>query len=124
VPWPERILGIDVETACGPLEIHSTHIPLGVTNGWIKIQMLEGLYAGLAHPKHLRGLEYFHVPRGWVLFDKTQHRFQCYLDKRLCTVTIKRVIMAHFHLPCTKTIFQPDLYYTTDPNELDQLFSR
>jgi exonuclease III len=50
VPWPERILSVDIETPCGPVEMHTTHIPPGVTNGWIKIQMLEGLYARLAHP--------------------------------------------------------------------------
>jgi exonuclease III len=50
VPWPERILSVDIETPWHPLEMHTTHIPPGVTNGWIKIQMLEGLYAGLALP--------------------------------------------------------------------------
>jgi hypothetical protein len=29
-----------------------------------------------------------------------------------------------FHLPRAKTIFQTDLHDTTDPDELDQLFSR
>jgi exonuclease III len=48
VPWPERMLSVDIETPRGPLEMHTTHIPPGVTNGWIKIQMLEGLYRGLA----------------------------------------------------------------------------
>jgi len=28
----------------------SRHIPPGAANGWIKIEMLEGLYAGLTHP--------------------------------------------------------------------------
>ena len=41
---------VDFETPWGPLEMHTTHIPPGVTNGWIKIEMLEGLYRGLAHP--------------------------------------------------------------------------
>jgi exonuclease III len=48
VPWPERILSVDLDTPSGPVEVHTTHIPPGVTNGWIKIEMLEGLYAGLA----------------------------------------------------------------------------
>jgi exonuclease III len=30
--------------------MHTSHIPPGVTNGWIKIQMLEGVYSALAHP--------------------------------------------------------------------------
>jgi exonuclease III len=50
VPWPERILSVNIQTPGGPLEMHTTHIPPGVTNGWIKIEMLEGLYRGLAHP--------------------------------------------------------------------------
>jgi exonuclease III len=49
VPWPERILSVNIETPCRPLEMHTTHIPPGVTNGWIKIEMLERLYRGLAH---------------------------------------------------------------------------
>jgi hypothetical protein len=74
--------------------------------------------------EHLQSLEYYQVPRGRVLFNKTESRFYCYLDKVLCTATIKRMIMAHFHLLRAKTIFQTDLHYTTDPDELDQLFSR
>jgi exonuclease III len=50
VPWPERILSVDIEMPWGLLAMHTTHIPPGVTNGWIKIEMLEGLYAGLTHP--------------------------------------------------------------------------
>jgi exonuclease III len=50
VPWPERILSVDIAMPWGPLEMHTTHIPPGVTNNWIKIEMLEGVYGGLAHP--------------------------------------------------------------------------
>lgn len=50
VPWAERILSVDIETPWGSIEVHTTHIPPGVTNGWIKIEMLEGLYRGLVHP--------------------------------------------------------------------------
>ena len=73
---------------------------------------------------HLRDFEYDQVPRGRVLFNKAEHRFYVYLDKVLCKATIKRMIMAHFHLPLAMTIFQTDLHDTTDPDELDQLFSR
>jgi hypothetical protein len=45
VPWPERMLSVDIETPCGPLEMHTTHIPPSVTDSWIKIGMREGLYA-------------------------------------------------------------------------------
>jgi len=73
---------------------------------------------------HLRDFEYDQVPRGRVLFNKAEQRFYGYLDKVLCKATIKRMIMAHFHLPLAMTIFQTDLHDTTDPDELDQLFSR
>jgi exonuclease III len=49
VPWPERILSVNLEMPWGVLEVHTTHIPPGVTNSWIKIQLLEGLYTGLAY---------------------------------------------------------------------------
>jgi hypothetical protein len=37
VSWPERMISVDIATPCGPLEMHTTHIPPGVTHGWIKI---------------------------------------------------------------------------------------
>jgi endonuclease/exonuclease/phosphatase family metal-dependent hydrolase len=40
-PWPERILTAVLETDCGGLTVHTTHIPPGSSNGWIKIEMLE-----------------------------------------------------------------------------------
>jgi hypothetical protein len=73
---------------------------------------------------NLRGLEYYQVPRGRVLFNKTERRFYGYLDKVLDTPVMKRMIMARFHLPRKHTTFQTDLHYTTDPDELDRLFSR
>jgi hypothetical protein len=50
VSWPERNLSVDIVTPCGLLDMQTTHIPPGVTNGWIKIEMLDGFYAGLARP--------------------------------------------------------------------------
>jgi hypothetical protein len=46
---------------------------------------------------HLWEVEYDHMPRGRVLFNKAEHRFYCYLDKVLCTATIKRLIVERFH---------------------------
>ena len=46
VPWPERILGVQGQG----ISIFTTHIPPGSSNGWKKIEMLEGLYAGLGKP--------------------------------------------------------------------------
>jgi hypothetical protein len=73
---------------------------------------------------HLWSVEYYQVPRGRVLFNKAEHRFYVYLDKVLCTATIKRLIVERFHLPRQQTVFRTDVHYTTDPNDLDRLFSR
>jgi hypothetical protein len=75
------------------------------------------------HP-HLSGEEYYQVPRGRVLFNKTEKRFNVYLDKVLCKAPIAYVIVERFHLPRKHTIFRTDLHYTTDPNDLDRLFSQ
>ena len=33
IPWPERMRSVDMAAPCGPLEVHTTHVPPGVTNG-------------------------------------------------------------------------------------------
>jgi hypothetical protein len=73
---------------------------------------------------HLWDVEYHQVPRGRVLFNKAEDRFSVYLDKVLCTTPIKRRILEHVHLPRKHTSFRTDLHYTTDPDELDRLFSQ
>jgi exonuclease III len=54
VPWQERVLSAVLDTPHGPVEVHTTHIPPGASNGWIKIDTLNGIYARLAcqHPGH------------------------------------------------------------------------
>ncbi len=47
VPWKERILSADIFTEKGKIELHTTHIPPGASNGWIKIEMLEGIFKKL-----------------------------------------------------------------------------
>ena len=73
---------------------------------------------------HLWDVEYFHVPRGRVLFNKAEHCFYVYLDNLLCTNPMKRMIPEHFHLPRKHIIFRTDLHYTTDPDDLHRLFSQ
>jgi hypothetical protein len=73
---------------------------------------------------HLWDVEYDQVRRGRVLFNKAENRYYVYLDQVLCTNPIKRMILEHFHLPRKHTIFRTDLRYTTDPDELDRLFSQ
>ncbi len=50
VPWTERILSAIVATPWCDVELHTSHIPPGVSNGWKKIEMLEGIYKRLACP--------------------------------------------------------------------------
>ncbi len=60
VPWKERILSADINTEYGKIEIHTTHIPPGSTNGWIKIQMLEGIFKKLnRNSKKLRMTHFY-----------------------------------------------------------------
>lgn len=48
LPWPERLVGGLIECPHGSVEIWTTHVPPGSSNGWIKIETLAGLYAGFA----------------------------------------------------------------------------
>jgi endonuclease/exonuclease/phosphatase family metal-dependent hydrolase len=50
VSWPKRVLSAQVFIPGAAVEVHTTHIPPGSTNGWTKIDMLRGLYSGLARP--------------------------------------------------------------------------
>ena len=50
VPWPERVLSVIVHIHGLEIEVHNTHIPPGSSNGWIKIAVLDGIFATLAVP--------------------------------------------------------------------------
>jgi exonuclease III len=50
VPWPERVLSAAVVTPRGAIVIHTTHIPPGCTNGWMKVEMLEAVSAVASAP--------------------------------------------------------------------------
>lgn len=52
VPWPERVLSAMLESPWGAIELHTTGIPPGVSHGWLKVEMFEGIYACLARPTH------------------------------------------------------------------------
>jgi len=66
VPWPERVLSVEVQSPWGPVEVHTTHIPPGVSNGWTKIEMLEGIHRRLAREseKHRILCGDFNAPQG------------------------------------------------------------
>lgn len=48
VPWRERVLSGRIGSPFGKIEIHTTGIPPGSTNGWLKVEMFEGIYERLA----------------------------------------------------------------------------
>lgn len=50
MPWPERLLSTLVSGPWGELEIHKAYVPPGSSNGWRKIETLEGIYHCLALP--------------------------------------------------------------------------
>ena len=43
IPWPERVLSVSVEIGNKKLHIHTTHIPPGSSNGWMKIDTIKGI---------------------------------------------------------------------------------
>ena len=49
IPWPERVLSCAITVPkIGRIELHNTHVPPGASNGWTKIDHLEGVYKRLA----------------------------------------------------------------------------
>ena len=48
IPWKERVLSASIDSPYGMVEFHTTHIPPGCSNEWIKIETLEGIYKRLA----------------------------------------------------------------------------
>ena len=49
LPWPERLLSVAIRSPQGALQLHTAYIPPGSSNGWRKIETLEGIYQYLAH---------------------------------------------------------------------------
>ena len=51
VPWQERVLSVKLFIDNFEIYFHTTHIPPGSGNGWIKIETLEGIYERLKENK-------------------------------------------------------------------------
>jgi len=49
VPWPERLLSARIARPQGVFDLHTAHIPPGASQGWIKIETLEGIRALLTY---------------------------------------------------------------------------
>lgn len=71
---------------------------------------------------HLRGREYFELPRGRVVFRRQENRFAVLMDAKLHTPALKTALRERFHLPARKTQFERDAHYTTDPQALRRMF--
>lgn len=48
IPWPERVLSVQVDVHGLRIDVHNTHVPPGVTNKWTKIDVLNGIFTALA----------------------------------------------------------------------------
>lgn len=73
------------------------------------------------HP-HLRGREYFELPRGRVVFRRAENRFAVLMDARLHTKVIKAKLVKFFRLPVGQYGFERDAHYTTNSDTLAALF--
>jgi exonuclease III len=69
VPWPERILSATVETPRGAINVSTTHIPPGCTNGWMKVKMLNAVCAIVSERSDTRSILCgdFNVPQAETL---------------------------------------------------------
>jgi hypothetical protein len=71
----------------------------------------------------LRHLEYQDVPRGRVLFMRPTGKYHVYMDKVLHNLKTKRALLKEFELPQRTTRFLMDAHYTTDWEDLQNLFT-
>ena len=66
-PWPERVVPAVVTAARVSFALHTTHIPLGSSVEWVKIEMLDGIYSRLAIANEMARLLCgdFNTPQPW-----------------------------------------------------------
>ena len=70
IPWPERVLSCWLCQGEDMIEFHTTYVPPGSTNGWIKIETFEGIYRRLARDEpHARILcgDFNSPNRDWAM---------------------------------------------------------
>lgn len=48
IPWPERVLSVNILSPFGTIELHTTHIPTGASRDWTRAETFEGIYRRLA----------------------------------------------------------------------------
>ena len=54
IPFPERVLSVKIQKTYENLEIYTTHVPPGSSNGVIKVEHFEGLFNYLKTNKELK----------------------------------------------------------------------
>jgi exonuclease III len=48
IPWPERVLTVQLDLRARRIMLYNVHVPPGSSNGWIKIETLNGIHQALA----------------------------------------------------------------------------
>ena len=112
--WQGQVLSSSVPLAEGEAFGKVLNSPFNHMETWPAFQRQE---------PGLRNLDYENVPRGRVQFLKTRKQFNVLMDKTLFHPRIRTAILKTFRLPRGRTTFQTDPHYTTDVEELNQLFS-
>lgn len=70
----------------------------------------------------LVGTEYQTIPRGRVIYSTKSQKAIVYMDKQLHEKSIKNLIKDFFHLNTTPIVWSVDDHYTTESNDLDNIF--
>ena|SRR6056297_401410 len=70
----------------------------------------------------LRGLEYYSIPRGRVIWNKNDQHVIVYMDSTLFNVESKELITSYFNLEDCKVMWKTDPHYTTKVESLTALF--
>jgi hypothetical protein len=87
------------------------------------IDLWEGDLDFLALFPELRDQEYQQVPRGRVMYASHENKAVVYMDKSLYqTKTAKQLVIDFFALHAVNVSWKTDPHYTTDQDELDDVF--
>lgn len=73
-------------------------------------------------PAALLHIEYFEVPRGRVIYDSYREKYIIFADKTLKNKENRKQILAFFSLDASTVVWASDPHYTTNTEELDDLF--
>ena len=71
----------------------------------------------------LQDVEYHEIPRGRVVYAKSQNKIIVYMDRMIHSKEGKQAVSDFFQLSDVRTEWVTDEHYTTDPKQLNKLFS-